>query len=53
MLQLLASHPGQTLSRAQLLDDLHGSASSFLRRFFTCESTLRSVLELMARSAFW
>jgi DNA-binding response OmpR family regulator len=28
LLQLLAARPGQTLTREQLLDDLHGIASS-------------------------
>lgn len=31
LLQILASRPGQTLSREQLLDDLHGGASSMDR----------------------
>ncbi len=45
LLQLLASRPGQTLTREQLLDDLHGSASSFDRSIDSHIKNLRKKLE--------
>ncbi len=45
LLQLLASRPGQTLTRKQLLDDLHGSASSFDRSVDSHIKNLRKKLE--------
>lgn len=45
LLQLLASQPGQTLNRAQLLEDLHGSASSFDRSVDSHVKNLRKKLE--------
>lgn len=45
LLQLLASRPGQTLSRSQLLDDLHGSATSFDRSVDSHIKNLRKKLE--------
>jgi two-component system, OmpR family, alkaline phosphatase synthesis response regulator PhoP len=46
LLQLLASRPGQTLTREQLLDDLHGSASSFDRSVDSHIKNLRKKLEV-------
>ena len=46
LLQLLASHPGQTLTREQLLDELHGSASSFDRSIDSHIKNLRRKLEV-------
>jgi two-component system, OmpR family, alkaline phosphatase synthesis response regulator PhoP len=46
LLQLLASRPGQTLTREQLLDDLHGSASSFDRSIDSHIKNLRKKLEI-------
>jgi len=45
LLYLFASHPGQTLTREQLLDDLHGSASSFDRSVDSHIKNLRKKLE--------
>ncbi len=45
LLQLLATRPGQTLTREQLLDDLHGSASSFDRSVDSHIKNLRKKLE--------
>lgn len=45
LLQLLASRPGQTLTREQLLDDLHGIASSFDRSIDSHIKNLRKKLE--------
>lgn len=45
LLQLLASRPGQTLTRSQLLEDLHGSASSFDRSVDSHIKNLRKKLE--------
>jgi len=45
LLQLLASRPGQTLTREQLLDDLHGTASSMDRSVDSHIKNLRKKLE--------
>jgi two-component system, OmpR family, alkaline phosphatase synthesis response regulator PhoP len=45
LLQLLAARPGQTLTREQLLDDLHGAASSFDRSVDSHIKNLRKKLE--------
>lgn len=45
LLQLLASRPGQTLTREQLLDDMHGIASSFDRSIDSHIKNLRKKLE--------
>ena len=45
LLQLLAARPGQTLTREQLLDDLHGIASSFDRSVDSHIKNLRKKLE--------
>jgi DNA-binding response OmpR family regulator len=45
LLQLLASRPGQTLTREQLLDDLHGVASSMDRSVDSHIKNLRKKLE--------
>jgi two-component system alkaline phosphatase synthesis response regulator PhoP len=45
LLQLLASRPGQTLTREQLLDDLHGAASSVDRSVDSHIKNLRRKLE--------
>ncbi len=45
LLYLLASRPGQTLTREQLLDDLHGSASSFDRSVDSHIKNIRRKLE--------
>ncbi|MEW5829436.1 MAG: response regulator transcription factor [Chloroflexota bacterium] len=45
LLYLLASRPGQTLTREQLLDDLHGGASSFDRSVDSHVKNLRKKLE--------
>lgn len=45
LLQLLASRPGQTLNRSQLLEDLHGTASSFDRSVDSHVKNLRKKLE--------
>ncbi len=46
LLMLLASRPGQTLTREQLLDDLHGSASSIDRSVDSHIKNLRKKLEI-------
>ena len=46
LLQSFASRPGQTLNRMQLLDDLHGSASSFDRSVDSHIKNLRRKLEV-------
>jgi two-component system alkaline phosphatase synthesis response regulator PhoP len=45
LLHLLASRPGQTLTREQLLDDLHGMASSIDRSVDSHIKNLRKKLE--------
>ena len=45
LLQQLASRPGQTLTREQLLDDLHGAASSIDRSVDSHIKNLRKKLE--------
>ena len=45
LLQLLAGRPGQTLNRTQLLEDLHGSTSSFDRSVDSHIKNLRKKLE--------
>lgn len=45
LLQLLANRPGQTLTREQLLDDLHGAASSMDRSVDSHIKNLRRKLE--------
>jgi two-component system, OmpR family, alkaline phosphatase synthesis response regulator PhoP len=45
LLQLLANRPGQTLTREQLLDDLHGAASSVDRSVDSHIKNLRRKLE--------
>ena len=45
LLYLLASRPGQTLTREQLLDDLHGAASSMDRSVDSHIKNLRKKLE--------
>ncbi|MEW6401165.1 MAG: response regulator transcription factor [Chloroflexota bacterium] len=45
LLYLLASRPGQTLTREQLLDDLHGAASSIDRSVDSHIKNLRKKLE--------
>lgn len=45
LLYLLASRPGQTLSREQMLDELHGGASSFDRSVDSHIKNLRRKLE--------
>jgi DNA-binding response OmpR family regulator len=45
LLQLLASRPGQTLTRAQLLEDLHGAATTFDRSVDSHIKNLRKKLE--------
>jgi DNA-binding response OmpR family regulator len=46
LLQILASRPGQTLTREQLLDDLHGAASSMDRSVDSHIKNLRKKLEV-------
>jgi len=46
LLYLLASRPGQTLTREQLLDDLHGAASSIDRSVDSHIKNLRRKLEV-------
>lgn len=46
LLHLLASRPGQTLSRSQLLDTLHGTASSFDRSVDSHIKNLRKKLQV-------
>jgi len=45
LLQILAGRPGQTLTREQLLDDLHGAASSMDRSVDSHIKNLRKKLE--------
>ena len=45
LLQLLASHRGQTFSRSQLLDDLHGTFTNFDRSVDSHVKNLRKKLE--------
>ena len=45
LLHLLASHPGQTLTREQLLDDIHGAASSVDRSVDSHIKNLRKKLD--------
>lgn len=45
LLHLLASRPGQTVKRAQLLDSLHGAASSFDRSVDSHIKNLRKKLQ--------
>jgi DNA-binding response OmpR family regulator len=45
LMQILAGHPGQTLTRQQLLDDLHGAASSIDRSVDSHIKNLRKKLE--------
>ncbi|HEY5731212.1 MAG TPA: winged helix-turn-helix domain-containing protein [Anaerolineales bacterium] len=45
LLHLLAGRPGQTLTREQLLEDLHGAASSFDRSVDSHIKNLRKKLE--------
>lgn len=51
LLQLLASRPGQTLTREQLLDDLHGAVSSFDRSVDSHIKNLRKKLEAASGQA--
>jgi len=51
LLQLLASRSGQTLTREQLLDDLHGAASSFDRSVDSHIKNLRKKLEAASGEA--
>jgi DNA-binding response OmpR family regulator len=46
LLQILASRPGQTITREQLLDDLHGTASSTDRSVDSHIKNLRRKLEI-------
>jgi len=46
LLHLLASHPGQTLTREQLLDNLHGASSSIDRSVDSHIKNLRKKLEV-------
>jgi len=46
LLQILASRPGQTLTREQLLDDLHGAVSSMDRSVDSHIKNLRKKLEV-------
>lgn len=48
LLQLLAARPGQTLTREQLLDDLHGTTSSFDRSVDSHIKNLRKKLETVS-----
>jgi DNA-binding response OmpR family regulator len=48
ILQILASHPGQILTREQLLDDLHGTASSLDRSVDSHIKNLRRKLEAVS-----
>lgn len=51
LLVLLASRPGQTLTREQLLDDLHGAASSIDRSVDSHVKNLRKKLEAASGEA--
>jgi DNA-binding response OmpR family regulator len=48
LLHLFASRPGQTLTREQLLDDLHGAASSMDRSVDSHIKNLRKKLEAVS-----
>ena len=48
ILQLLASRPGQTITREQLLDDLHGAASSMDRSVDSHIKNLRRKLRAVS-----
>jgi DNA-binding response OmpR family regulator len=48
LLQILASRPGQTITREQLLDDLHGTASSTDRSVDSHIKNLRKKLETVS-----
>ena len=48
LLYLIASRPGQTLTREQLLDDLHGAASSMDRSVDSHIKNLRKKLETVS-----
>ncbi len=50
LLHLLARHAGQTLTREQLLDDLHGAASSIDRSVDSHIKNLRRKLEAKSQS---
>ena len=52
LLYLLASRPGQTLTREQLLDDLHGAASSIDRSVDSHIKNLRRKLEAESKQNF-
>lgn len=52
LLYLLASRPGQTLTREQLLDDLHGAASSIDRSVDSHIKNLRRKLEAESNQNF-
>lgn len=49
LLQLLASHAGQTLTREQILEDIHGVASSFDRSIDSHIKNLRKKLETASK----
>jgi DNA-binding response OmpR family regulator len=51
LLQILASRPGQTLTREQLLDDLHGAASSVDRSVDSHIKNLRRKIESVSGQA--
>jgi len=51
LLQILASRPSQTLTREQLLDDLHGAASSMDRSVDSHIKNLRKKLETASGKA--
>jgi DNA-binding response OmpR family regulator len=48
LLHMLASRPGQTLTREQLLDDLHGTASNIDRSVDSHIKNLRKKLEVVS-----
>jgi DNA-binding response OmpR family regulator len=52
LLQLLAARPGQTLTREQLLEDLHSAASSFDRSVDSHVKNLRRKLEAESNQDF-
>jgi two-component system alkaline phosphatase synthesis response regulator PhoP len=49
LLQLLANHAGQTLTREQILENLHGVSSSFDRSIDSHIKNLRKKLELASK----
>lgn len=51
LLQILANRPGQTLTREQLLDDLHGAASSVDRSVDSHIKNLRKKIEIASGKA--